>query len=317
MTPLSREIASYLEDRGSIDHLDLCDLYNTNHFHLYKVYEIRQGKSGKKRYIEEPIPELKKVQQILIPLFENFPFYPQCIARRGKSISDNASYHLDAKYILRVDIKQCFQSVRPIHITNALDIYVPEYLLKGLMLDALPFCIFNNAFIPRQMRSNRKVVPVLPTGAPTSPILCNIALTPVDKDILELIKGKGYQYSRYMDDIHLSTTNEKRDWSLLPEVTKILEHHNFEINKKKSKWMTNASDSVVITGVQLGAKSKVPKDFRRMLRAKLCNLAKDKRDLDKETLGCLGYVKSIDENKYQEFLEYYERRRMYVPAADQ
>lgn len=316
MSPLSKDITAYLEAKGSASKQVLHTLYGMNHFHLYKTYEIRQGKSGKKRYIEEPIPELKKVQQGLIALYENFPFFPQCIARRGKSISDNASYHLDAKYILRVDIKQCFQSVRPFHILNALQQYVIDNTL-AMMIDGLTFCFFDPTCLSQKIRANRRPVPMLPTGAPTSPVLCNIALTPIDTDIIKLIKGRGYQYSRYMDDIHISTTNKKRDWSLLPEVTEILKNHEFEVNTKKSKWMTNASDSVVITGVQLGAKSKVPKDFRRMLRAKLCNLARDKRDLDKETLGCLAYVKSIDENKHQEFLEYYERRRTYVPTADQ
>jgi len=312
---LSSRIVQYLQSKGFTEG-EIRTTAGTNHHCLYKSYEIRQGRGGKKRFIEEPIPLLKKIQQALIPIYEQFPFHPECMALKGKGIADNAHVHENAKHVLRVDIKKCYPSTQPRHIIPVINYYIKDDInLHELMISGLVYCFFDSTFMPRYKRKGRKVVPVLPTGAPTSPLLCNIALSPIDEEIKVLTRRAGYQYTRYMDDMHLSTTKDERDWDLINKVAAILNKHDFEINTKKSRWMTNDSDSVVITGVQLGANCKVPREFRRMLRAKLQNLAKEGKNLDAETQGCLAYVKSIDETKYQKFLEYYERRRGYVPTS--
>lgn len=296
---------------------ELNKILQTNHTILYKVYEIRQGRSGKKRFIEEPIPKLKKIQKALIPFFEKFPLHSACTAVKGSGIACNAKVHEDAKHILRIDIKSCYPSIQPHHVITAIDERKQHFPSSSqtMMHEAIPFCFFDATFIPREHRKGRMVVPVLPTGAPTSPILCNIALTPIDYAIEKLIQGTDYKYTRYMDDIHLSTASNTRDWGLIQKVTKILNERNLQVNKKKTQWLTVATDNTVVTGVSLSTDSKVPKEFKRMLRAKLQNLARGKKDLDAETKGCLAYVKSIDEQKYQKFLEYYERRLAYVSTG--
>ena len=154
-------------------------------------------------------------------------------------------------------------------------------------------------------RSNRTF---LPTGAPTSPIICNIALTPIDKAIYNLVTPMGYRYSRYMDDIYISTEKSKRNWELIDNVKNLLKNQGFHVNRKKTRWMTpNSNDSIIITGVQLGS-NRVPKQFRKKLRARLNNLARDNKALDEQTQGCLAYVSSIDPMQYKKFLNYYHQR---------
>ena len=276
---------------------------------LYNVYTIRQGRKGKKRQIEEPIPELKKIQQSIIPLYEQFPLHSACMSRKGRNILDNAKAHKGFKHILRMDIKSCYQSIHRYHINNALNHLIHSRMTHEttIMLECLNFCFYGNY----------SEVMILPTGAPTSPILCNIALTLVDIDITLLLKGKGYTYTRYMDDLHISTKNTERQWNLIDEVTSILNTHDLTVNKKKTRWMTNSPDEkIIVTGVNIGNGSNLPRDFRRMLRVKLHNLAQNREDLDAETQGCLAYVKSIDEPRYHQFLEYFERRKEHVELSE-
>lgn len=259
----------------------------------YRIYRIKQGK--KSRQIEEPNEELKKTQAKLIPQLETFQLHPSCMAIRGKGISDNARIHEHANYVLKVDIKSCYKSVTREHVIQSLEKYGRQDLIP---LISCCFIELNGRYI-------------LPTGAPTSPILCNIALTPIDYEVEKIIRD--YQYTRYMDDLHLSTTSEKRDWNLINQLFNILKQYGFRANKEKSKWATrNKQDSIIITGVRIGAQDKVPRNFNRTLRAKLENLARNNKELDPETRGCLAYIKSIDESKYVQFLEYFEKRKAHA-----
>lgn len=263
---------------------------------MYKVYTITQN--GKKRQIEEPYKELKNKQKGMIPFFRDFPFHPSCHSVSPKSIITNAQIHIGAKHILRVDIKSCYKNTNKQIIQDSccsLKKYTDEEL--GKFNTYLDDCLWNNG-------SDL----ILPTGAPTSPILCNIALSPIDYFLAPKLELIGYKYSRYMDDLHISTTEQKRKWDIIDTVKEVIEQYGYTINKKKSKWMTVNSDKAIITGVNIGKGSRVPNSFYRMMRARLNNLARDNQPIDIETKGCLVYINSIDRNKCKYLIDYYEKR---------
>jgi retron-type reverse transcriptase len=284
----------------------------------YKCYKIRQGRSGKLRQIEEPYPWLKEIQKAIIPLFEQFPLHPSCMARKGFSIRDNAKMHEDAKYVLRIDIKGCYQSITMSHILKAigdqLESKKQSGLIPNLMSRVIDLCFINKdtTFTTVGTTRNKNF---LPTGAPTSPVLCNIALTPIDIELSDIADIFGYTYTRYIDDLHFSTTSSQRHWNLIDEVTKVLTKHSLSINKKKTRWYTvDKNDNVIITGVRVKNGCKAPREFVRIVRARLQNLAKEKAPIDAETRGCLAYINSIDQEKYESLLQYYEKRLSYESA---
>jgi len=301
-------IIQWLHQKYGLKESYLEELWSTNPKDLYHRYEIRSCRGHRRRLIEEPIPELKEVQRTLLPLFEEFPLHQACMSRRGRSFVENAAAHEGAKHILKVDIRKCFSSTTDAHLWSSLDsINTDQYLL---WISGLHFCLISG----KQPNLPR----VLPTGAPTSPILCNIALTPLDYQIEALVKPFGYTYTRYMDDLTISTKDKDRIWTLLNGIEMLIRSEDYKVNRKKTKWlMTKAgNEKVIVTGVRMGRGSKVPKEFRKMLRAKLQNLAMEEKDLDPEAIGCLAYVKSIDEGKYSQFLSYYEKRRQYGLKSD-
>src|SRR5690606_10313195 len=60
---------------------------------------------------------------------------------------------------------------------------------------------------------------VLPQGAPTSPLLANLAVFGMDREIMEIATEHDLVYTRYADDIALST---KRDDFTRDEASKII-----------------------------------------------------------------------------------------------
>lgn len=271
----------------------------------YKIYWVRQGK-GKRRKIEEPTDLLLEVQKKLVPLLEQYKLHKAAYACKGRSAVENAARHADAKHVLRVDIKQCYRSIGWRHIVLALD--------RVMLQDMEAFVEMREATYPCVLTNASGAKSWLPTGAPTSPILCNISLTPLDEKVQALADEYGYTYTRYIDDLHLSTTQPKRRWELIDEVKDLVRAHDLIPHPRKCRWMTNNdNDNLIITGVRIGQQSKVPRKYARKIRARLNRFAMAKMDLDEETRGCLAYIKSVDPTKHDQLIQYYERRLQYVP----
>lgn len=264
---------------------------------LYKVYKIRTGRSGKLRQIEEPTHHVKQNQKSILEMLEqeNLAFHSGCMAVSGKSIADNAAVHEGCKYILRIDLKSCYQTIKSHHVERGIRFLRSK--THALIDDIIQMCMFRD----------QKGEFILPTGAPTSPFLCNVALTPLDFKIDKIAKVMGYKYTRYIDDMHLSTTNEKRDWVLLDLISKEIKDYGLKVNKKKSKWFTNnGTDNIIVTGVRLGQKYKVPRELRRRVRAILHHHASNQLPLSKKAKGYLAHIKSIDPDLHNVMVEKYE-----------
>ena len=267
----------------------------------YNIFRIKSD-NGKIRIIEEPLEPLMSKQKEIALLLDHYPLHTSNYACKGRSAVKNSLPHAKATYILKADIHKCFP-----HTTK-------DKILKGLQL-------YNNLDWQEEVLANLDYCLLhgrLPTGAPTSPTLCNIALSPLDQKIQALANTYKYTYTRYVDDLHLSTISSLRKWDLLDEVRILVEAEGYKLNTKKSKWLTigtKSVDNVVVTGIRLGQKRKTPRILRRKVRALLQNLAKDKLPLNEEANGYLAYIRSINSDEYTEFLIYYQKRFNYDPIT--
>jgi hypothetical protein len=266
----------------------------------YDIYYIGQKNSNKKRLIQQPSPELKNKQKNLISLYELYPLPPSCACKKGSGPLDAALPHLGAKYLLKVDISNCYQNITPYMAYEAINRNFPQGNIKKQMLENLDTCFIN--WEGKNM---------LPTGAPTSPIICNIVLSRIDYYASKAAVRWGYQYSRYMDDLNLSTTADKRDWAIIETIKGMVIGAGFPINKKKTKWYGKGNnDAKIVAGVSLESISR--RQIKRLIRARLQNLATNAQPIDSVTNGYLAYIKSIDEVTYHKLSEYYHKRLSYV-----
>jgi len=282
-----------LSEETGISQERILEIFKDPNLH-YKRYKIRQGK--KLRQIEEPKDELKAIQTAYLPFLADYPLHPACVARPGRGVADNARVHEGARFLLKVDIKGCYQAIRLRWTAESF----PrgrwwEIVKSGLKLG---FCY-----------DKKRGVWMLPTGAPTSPILCNIALTPLDRVLAALASEENYRYTRYLDDMIFSTTAKRRKWSLIDEVTDQVRNHGYKPNQKKTKWLTRNVDVLAVTGVSVGRMNAASREMKRNTRARLHQLAMAGLPIDQYTQGYLAYIKSIDEHAYIKLLNYYQRKR--------
>jgi hypothetical protein len=285
--------------RETLDHLDKNQWYT-----IYTLYI----KGKKPRIIEAPCEDLKQLQRSFIQQLNSFPFHSQCMAISNSNTIKNAQQHFTAESILKIDIEKCYRFIQFKHVENNIKQYGSQEL-KDLLPDILKYCflVYDNG------------ITYLPTGAATSPILCNIALTNLDYKIHNILlqEKTNYTFTRYIDDIIISSNNKVYDKELKTKIETLLYQYDLKPNKKKNGWSSRSKqDKMIVTGVKINGTNRIPRDLNRMLRAKLNNIAMTNQELDQETNGYLAYVKALDSNHHATLLNYFqERKQRYVQLA--
>ena len=223
----------------------------------YREFTIPK-KSGGSRQIKAPADGLKYVQTKLAYEFQrkfNSPDFVFGFVKNKngieKSIRENALLHVGKKYVWNIDIKDFFGSISTQRIKDVLMQY-PYYMNEQLAIDlALLLCH------QRQ----------LPAGAPSSPILSNIACRNLDLELKEFIlnQGSDFELSRYADDITISSNREMSE-SFQKQVFKILKQNGFVINKNKNRIFTELQ-SQWVTGIKVNTVLNLDRRYIKNIRA--------------------------------------------------
>ena len=218
--------------------------------HLYRTYELPK-KSGGKRTITVPQDGLKALQRrILDRALEPLPVGAHATGFcRGKSIVDNAEAHTGAAVVVNVDIRQCFPNTGFRLIQS-----VAAKVARG-ELSALA------TWFLAELLSFRGA---LPTGAPSSPALLNVALASADRAIGKACEKRGITYTRYADDLTFS--GDGKVTAILPFVIDVLRGYGFELDEKKTNIFRRGRRQVV-TGLVVNEKPNLVRTLRRRLRA--------------------------------------------------
>lgn len=250
----------------------------------YKQFKIKK-KSGGERIISAPVGPLKLIQRCL-NLLLNVVFEPHHASTGfipGKNIVDNAKVHIGKNYVYNIDLKDFFPSIG-LHRVKAV-LKLPPFSLDGER-EPLAFLIANLCC---------KVIngkPVLPQGAPTSPIITNIVCQRLDRRLHGLAKRFGLTYTRYADDITFSSYHNvyQKEREFLSELCRIIKDQGFDINEEKIRLQKNAYRQEV-TGLTVNEKVNVSHRFIRTIRAMLSNWEKK---------GLEGAVAEFRKHYYQD-----------------
>jgi len=80
----------------------------------YKVYQIPKRSGAGLRTIAQPAKEIKKLQYWVIKnIFPSFPIHQAaCAYLKGKNIFQNADAHSSKPYLLKLDFKDFFPSIK-------------------------------------------------------------------------------------------------------------------------------------------------------------------------------------------------------------
>lgn len=239
------QLAAFLKI-GRKDFFDLmkhCDTF-------YRPISLKK-KNGTYRQIYEPNDILKRIQKkILDKILSQLPISQYAKAyRTGGTLIDNAAAHIGKRYVLKLDITDFFGSISFEQVYSA---------------------AFHTKYFPKQigvlltMLCCRKEV--LPQGAPTSPALSNIVMCHFDNYIGSWCEARAIAYTRYCDDMTFSS--DRPLFGVYQKVKTMLEEVGFELNEKKTHFISNASRQSV-TGITVNEKLSVPIHYKRRLRQEI------------------------------------------------
>lgn len=231
-----------------IEHEYVCSMaYASERF--YRRFYIPK-KSGQKRAIDEPLPDLKFVQTwILKNILERCPVsdYAKAFVI-GRNLKHNARFHRAQKVVVTMDIKDFFPSIS---IGSIVDIFEDMGYFHDLSCFLAYLCCLNN---------------VLPQGAPTSPYLSNLRALCLDKKICEYTSGKKIRYTRYADDLTFS--GDFNPHLLIKDISKIVFDEKFIINTEKTR-IARKNTRQEVTGIVVNSHMQISKEKRKCIRQQI------------------------------------------------
>lgn len=159
----------------------------------YRLFWLPKG--GRDfRQIEAPKVALKAVQKWLSVHFERHWSAQEAVHGfvKGRSHITAAKVHLGADWVISADIMNCFPSTTAADVRNALNKL--GYQTDDSLSVLTPLLCYGTR---------------LSQGAPTSPVLSNIALDMVDSHLTAYAAQFGFKLTRYADDIVISGKSEQ------------------------------------------------------------------------------------------------------------
>ncbi len=125
----------------------------------------------------------------------------------GRTLLDAAQRHAGCSWLVKLDVRNFFESISE---RRAYKVF--EGLGYGALLSFEFARLCTREAKGKQLRSAPRALPyrvmiegVLPQGAPTSPMIANLAVRDLDERLESLAESVGWIYSRYADDIAFST----------------------------------------------------------------------------------------------------------------
>jgi len=159
-------------------------------------------------------------------------------------------------WVVDIDLKGFFDEVNHDILMRQVGQKVRDKRLLRLIGDIL------RAPMQRADGTRQKRVKGTPQGGPISPLLSNIYLDPLDKEL----EKRGLSFVRYADDIAIFVSSERSAGRVLEHVTHWIEKHlKVPVNRDKSK--SGPTDQSALLGFRLYSDGRIgvsPKSIERM-----------------------------------------------------
>lgn len=164
----------------------------------------------------------------------------------GAKIIENASPHVGAVKILKLDIKDFFENITYLMVYQ--QAFPAEYFPPAIRTMLTKLCCYKD---------------YLPQGAVTSPMISNLVMKPFDEYMGKWCEERGLHYTRYCDDLTFSGEFDEKE--VQNKVRSFLQVMGFELNLKKTKVLKRHHRQSV-TGIVVNEKPQVSREYRRKLR---------------------------------------------------
>ena len=222
----------------------------------YRTFYIPKA-NGESRRVDEPVEKLKTVQHwILRHILDKLALH-RCVQgfRRHRSILTNARKHLLRQVVVRIDLQDFFPTL------------TFRQARRVFLRAGYPFTVANTL---ANLCSREGVLPI---GAPTSPALANQISRRLDNRLWLLGKNSGFRYSRYADDLVVSSSN-RRFPSLVPFLKQVITEEGLRVNERKL-CIVRRNSCQKVTGIVVNRKPNVARDQFKWIRAVVYNCRKN------------------------------------------
>ncbi|WP_386691964.1 hypothetical protein O1Q79_01873 [Lonepinella sp. MS14434] len=233
---------------------ELIDLQN-NTDQYYRLVQKKPKSDGSFREIYDVEPRLKKVHSKILDLFFkdlNYPDYLQGGIRKRDYLSDSKQ-HLNKKIIINEDVSNFFPSICEKVI---LQTWLKFFHFPKDVAECLTKLVSYKGFLVQ--------------GAKTSGYLCNVILWKREKKLYDYFKSNGFVYSRFVDDVTISTKRNipnQEKTEIIRKVYGMFFSIGAKPNRKKHKIMPKGTVQKV-HGINVSTTvATFPKDEQKKIRS--------------------------------------------------
>ncbi|HAT3808374.1 TPA: RNA-directed DNA polymerase [Morganella morganii] len=295
-------------------------IYIRNTDNLYSQFTIKK-KNGTDRIISAPDSELKEIQSKLSDLLQDClnnlrenlkeDNYFSHGFERNRSIITNAEKHKSKKWVLNIDLCNFFDEFNFGRVRG--------YFLKN-----------NNFSLSAEISTLIAKIAChqdkLPQGSPCSPVITNLILVSLDRRLSNLCNNAGCTYTRYADDITISTnkkefpkkivkSQDERFITLNNKFLKEIISSGFKINQNKLRLLDKKIRQEV-TGLTVNRFVNVDRKYAKMARAMAHSLFKkgEYTLIDKKTRNIrTGTINEL--NGMLSFIDFVDKYNNRLPHA--
>ena len=269
---------------------------------LYRKFKIPK-RSGGLREISAPNQELMRalldLKEILEKKFMANHHTAAFAYVNGRCTVDCVRRHQknNSRWFAKFDFSKFFPSTTPEFLMNMLyqtypiSMFVSVPSRKAEFEKAMSLCFLNGG---------------LPQGTPTSPLLTNMMMIPIDHEISKMCRASSPHlvYTRYADDIIISGEFKFPWWEVQKKLLDILKSYNapFSLNTDKTRFGSNAGRNWNL-GVMLNKDNKITIGHKKkeIFSAMLYNFMRDRRNGSAWELndvqhlnGLISYYKMVE-----------------------
>jgi RNA-directed DNA polymerase len=268
--------------------------YNGESENTYTSFYIDKS-DGSKRLIQAPVRELKGLQAwVLRNILDKLAISPYATAYiEDRSILDNVTPHRNNRYFICIDLEDFFPSITRRRIAKLFSRL--GYSQKASEILA-GICTYEGK---------------LPQGAVTSPALSNIIASKLDRRIAGYTSKRNIIYTRYSDDITLSSNNRNALNQSLSRVIKIIKTEHFRVNNDKLR-ILGPRRRISVTGLvknNTEAKFSIGRRKKRHMRAVIHHHYSGKTkdsvySSEPSIMGWMAYLKNVDLESFGKMHQY-------------